>query len=193
LFLPVLSEYVAQQRSAVTLVVKTRDAAAAYAGPLRDAIRGADPMLAVYDVRTMERHLENARLMPRVAGTLSTVAGLVGLAIATVGVYGVISFAVVRRRREIGIRLAVGARPLEIVAMVLRQGLAMTMVGTGIGVVAGAMLTRLVASLLYGVEPRDTATFIAVPAVLIVIALIAGLLPARSASRTGAVSVLRSE
>jgi predicted permease len=193
LFLPVLSEYVAEQRSAVTLVVKTRDAAAAYAGPLRDAIRGADAMLAVYDVRTMERHLENARLMPRVAGTLSTVAGLVGLVIATVGVYGVISFAVVRRRREIGIRLAVGARPLEIVAMVLRQGLTMTVVGTGIGVVAGAMLTRLVASLLYGIEPRDTATFMAVPAFLIVIALIACLLPARSASRTDPVSVLRSE
>jgi ABC-type antimicrobial peptide transport system permease subunit len=150
-------------------------------------------MLAVYDVRTMERHLENARLMPRVAGTLSTVAGLVGLVIATVGVYGVISFAVVRRRREIGIRLAVGARPLEIVAMVLRQGLTMTVVGTGIGVVAGAMLTRLVASLLYGIEPRDTATFMAVPAFLIVIALIACLLPARSASRTDPVSVLRSE
>jgi len=166
---------------------------AAYAGPLRDAIRGADPMLAVYDVRTMERHLENARLMPRVAGTLSTVAGVVGLVIATVGVYGVISFAVVRRRREIGIRLAVGARPLEIVAMVLRQGLTMTVVGTGIGVVAGAMLTRLVASLLYGIEPRDTATFMAVPAFLIVIALIACLLPARSASRTDPVSVLRSE
>jgi predicted permease len=193
LFLPVLTEYTAAQRSAVTLVVKTREAAAAYAGPVRDAIRRADPMLAVYDVRTMERHLENARLVPRLAGTLSTVAGLVGLAIATVGVYGVISFAVARRRREMGIRLAVGARPREIVAMVLRQGLAMTAVGTGLGVAAGIVLTRLVASLLYGVEPRDTATFVAVPAFLLVIALLACLLPARSAARTDPVNVLRSE
>jgi predicted permease len=194
IYLPVLTDYTAAQSIAgVTLVVKTRDAAGAYAGPLRDAIRRADATLAVYDIRTMEQHLQSARLVPRLAGLLSTIAGVIGLVIATVGVYGVISFAVARRRREIGIRLAIGARPGEILSMMLRQGLAMTLTGTAVGVLIGLGLTQLLASLLYGIDPRDTITFVIVPAVLMAIALLACLLPARAAARTDPVTVLRNE
>jgi ABC-type antimicrobial peptide transport system permease subunit len=196
-YLPALTEYVAAGVGGVTLIVKTREdadaAVAAYARPLREAIRQADPSLAVFDVRTLAQHLDNARLVPRLAGVLSTTAGLIGLAIAIIGVYGVISFAVARRRREIGIRLAIGARPGEILTMMLRQGLAMTLVGTGLGVAAGLVVTRVLASLLYGIDPRDTITFVIVPTVLIGIACVACLLPARGAAKTDPAEVLRSE
>jgi putative ABC transport system permease protein len=112
IYLPILNEYTsAEVRRGVTLVVKTRNAPAAYTESMRDAIRQVDRSLAVYDVRTMESHLNDALIVPRLTWALSAVAGSVGLVIATIGVYGVISFAVARRRRELGIRLAVGARP----------------------------------------------------------------------------------
>jgi predicted lysophospholipase L1 biosynthesis ABC-type transport system permease subunit len=193
-YLPVLTDYsAAQSITGVTLVVRTRDADEAYAGPMRDAIRRADPTLAVYDIRTLERHIERARIVPRLAGLLSTVAGGVAFAIALVGVYGVISFAVARRRREIGIRLAIGARPGQMLAMMLWQGLAMTLAGAAIGVLIGLAVTRLLASVLYVIDPRDTLTFAVVPALLTAMALLACLLPARAAARTDPITVLRGE
>ncbi len=173
--------------------MKTRDAAATYAGPIREAIRRADPSLAVFDVRTMESHLHDALLVPRLAGWLSAIAGCIGLAIATIGVYGVISFAVARRHREIGIRLAVGARPGAVLMMILRQGLTLALVGTGVGFLAGLGVTRFAASLLYGVNPTDPLTFAVVPSFLMAVALLACLLPARAAARLDPVEVLRSE
>jgi predicted permease len=193
IYLPILSDYSAEKRRVVTLVVKTRDGAATYAGPVREAIRRADPSLAVFDVRTMESHLSDALIVPRLAGALSAIAGCIGLAIATIGVYGVISFAVARRRREIGIRLAVGARPREVVLMILKQGLTLAFIGTVLGFVAGLGATRFAASLLYGVNPTDPVTFVVVPSVLLAVALLACLLPARAAARLDPVDVLRSE
>jgi putative ABC transport system permease protein len=194
IFLPILTEYVAAQASrGVTLVVKTRGEAASYTDAVRGIVRRVDPSLAVFDVRTMESHLRDALIVPRVTSTLSALAGTVGLALATVGVYGVISFAVARRRRELGIRLAVGARPAEILKMILRQGLAMASVGIGLGLVAALGVGRFAASLLYGVEPTDPLTFVAVPAFLLFVAFAACLLPARAAARVDPVDVLRSE
>ena len=194
IYLPILSEYsAAESPRGVTLVVKTRDAAASYAGPLREAIRHADPSLAVFDVRTMESHLRDAFILPRLTWALSAVAGSVGVVIAIVGMYGVISFAVVRRRREFGIRLAVGARPREILVMILKQGSTLACVGTAVGLLAAFGLTRFGASLLYGVNPTDTVTFIVVPSFLVAVALLACMLPARAAARLDPADVLRSE
>jgi predicted permease len=194
IYLPILNEYTARQTlRGVTLVLKTRDAAGTYAGPMREAIRGVDPALAVFDVRTMESHLTDAMIVQRLTGVLSTVAGGIALVIATIGVYGVISFAVARRRGEIGIRLAIGARPREIVAMVLKQGLATAFAGTALGFVAGLSLTRFAGTLLYGVHPTDPFTFVAVPLFLLAITFLACLLPARAAARLNPVDVLRGE
>jgi predicted permease len=193
IYLPILNDYSADVRRRVTLVVRTRDAAAAYAGPIREAIRRADPALAVFDVRTMESHLDDALLVPRLAGWLSVTAGGIGLAIATIGVYGVISFAVARRRRELGIRLAIGARPREILLLILRQGVMPAFIGTAVGLVAAMLVTRFAATLLYGVNPTDPLTFVVVPALLMAVALLACLLPARAAARLDPVDVLRSE
>ena len=173
--------------------MKTGDAAASYAGPLRETIQRADPSLAVFDVRTMESHLRDAFILPRLTWALSAVAGSVGVAIAIVGMYGVISFAVVRRRREFGIRLAVGARPREILVMIVKQGSTLAFVGTAVGLLAAVGLTRFGASLLYSVNPTDTVTFIVVPSFLVAVALLACMLPARAAARLDPADVLRSE
>jgi predicted lysophospholipase L1 biosynthesis ABC-type transport system permease subunit len=194
IYLPILSEYsAAEAQRGVTLVVKTRDAATSYAGPLRETIRRADPSLAVFDVRTMESHLREALIVPRAAWALSAAAGSIGIVIAIIGMYGVISFAVARRRRELSIRLAIGARPREILVMILKQGLALALVGTAVGVLAALGLTRFGATLLYGVNPTDTTTFVVVPSFLVAVALVACMLPARTAARLDPVDVLRGE
>jgi predicted permease len=194
IYLPILREYTAAQASrGVTLVVRTRDRAATYTEPLRAVVRRVDPSLAVFDVRTMETHVRDALIVPRLTWTISAAAGAIGLALATVGVYGVISFAVARRRRELGIRLAIGARPREVLAMVLKQGLTLASVGIALGFFTALWVTRFAASLLYGVNPTDPATFVVVPALLLLVAALASLLPARAASRVDPVEVLRSE
>jgi predicted permease len=122
IYLPILTEYTAADTSrGVTLVLKTAVSATAAAGPARDAIRGVEPSLAVFDVRTMERHVDDALILPRVTSALAFAGGAIGLVMATIGVYGVVSFAVVRRRRELGIRLAIGAGPAEVVVVIVRK------------------------------------------------------------------------
>jgi predicted permease len=193
-YLPLLSEYAAAaHQQGVTLVVKGRDTVASYAHPLREAIRRADPTLAVFDVRTMETHLTEALILPRLAWALSAAAGVTCVVIAIVGMYGVISFAVARRRREIGIRLAIGARPREILVMIVKQGLALAFLGTAAGLLTAVGLTRFGGSLLYGVHPTDRMTFVLVPSFLMTVALLACVLPARMAARLNPTDVLRSE
>jgi predicted permease len=194
IYLPILNEYsAAETPRGVTLVVKPDGTAANHVGPLREAIRRTEPSLAIFDVRTMESHLRDALLVPRLAWALSAVAGSIGLVIAIVGIYGVISFAVVRRRQEIGIRLAIGARPREVLVMIVKQGVTLALVGTAVGLLASLGLTRFGASLLYGVNPTDPLTFVVVPSTLMAAALLACVLPARAAARLDPVDVLRCE
>jgi predicted permease len=193
IYLSILTEYAARDAlRGVTLVAKTHTIDAAIA-PLREAIHSVDRSLAVFDVRPMDRHVRDALIMPRVTSAVSAVAGVIGLLIATIGVYGVISFAVITRRRELGIRLAVGARPRAIVAYVLRHGAILAVIGAGLGTLVAFGVTRFVASLLYGVNPADPLTFVVAPAFVIVLALIACALPARAAGRVDPVEVLRTE
>jgi predicted permease len=195
IYLPLLDTYSARQsrEGGITLVVRTKGPVATYTEALREVIRRADPSLAVFDVRTMESVLRDALIVPRMAWTLSSVSGSIGLALATVGLYGVVTFAVARRRREIGIRLAIGARPGEILAMILRHGAALAFAGTALGFVLSLSVAHFAASLLYGVSPADPLTFIGVPVFLMVIALLACTLPARAAARLDPVDVLRTE
>jgi putative ABC transport system permease protein len=193
IYLPILSEYTAHDTlRGVTLVAKTRTVEGSIA-PLRGAIHEVDRSLAVFDVRPMERHVSDALMMPRLIWTVSAMAGVIALVIATIGVYGVTAFAVVTRRREIGIRLAVGARPRVIVVRILRSGAVLGVVGAGLGALVAFGVTRFAASLLYGVSPADPLTFIAAPTFVMVVALIACALPARAAARVDPVEVLRSE
>jgi predicted permease len=177
----------------ITLLVRTRGNPAGYAPLVRRKIRDIDPALAVFDVRTMDTHLTNALLLPRVAAFLFGLAGFMGLLISTVGIYGVISFGVARKTREIGIRMALGASRLRVLGMVLRQGLALTVIGSAIGLGLALALARTAASLLYGVSPSDTVTFIAVPAFLLLTAAAACLAPAKRAASLDPLRALRHE
>ena len=194
IYLPVLTAYTARELPrGVSLMVKTNGAPMGFVGPVRDAIRSAEPSIAVFDVQSMDSHVESALIAPRLAWTLSAAAGVLGLTLAVIGIYGVVSFAVARRRRELGVRLALGARSEEVLAMILRQGLGMTAIGVALGCLSAFGLSRFTASLLYGVGPLDPLTFTAVPAFLIAVAALASLLPARQAARLDPAEVLRSE
>ncbi len=193
LYLPLLATYTAKEMPrGITLAVRTSGAPAGYTGPVRETIRRVDESVAVFDVRTMESHVEDALLVPRLARAMSAAAGLVGLVLALIGIYGVVSFAVVRRRKELGIRMAVGAEPRHVLQMVLRQGLGMVATGVAIGMLVAFGVTRFAVSVLYGVRPADPLTFIVVPSILVAVAILACLVPARRAARLDAVEILRS-
>jgi predicted permease len=177
----------------MTLVVRTRGNPATYAPLVRQAIRNIDPTLAVFDVRTMDAQISQALFLPRTAAYLFGIAGFMGLLIAIVGIYGVISFAVARRTKEIGIRMALGARRGQVLGMVLKQGIALTLIGSAIGLGLALALSRTAASLLYGISPTDTPTFVAVPILLLLIATAACLAPAQRAASLDPSSALRRE
>jgi len=125
--------------------------------------------------------------------TLLLIAAIVALAIGVIGIYGVVAYVVSQRRREIGVRLALGAPPRAVVAMIVRQGAVVAIVGAVAGVVAAKAGSRVLASLLFGVSPRDPAIFVAASGTLVTIALIACWLPARGAARVSPTEALRSE
>src|SRR5207248_3031946 len=130
----------------ITLVLRTRGNPAGYAPVVRQVIRNIDPALAVFDTRTMAAHLHQALFAPRVAASLFGLAGLMGLLISTIGIYGVISFAVARQTKEIGIRMALGARRGQILGVVLKQGLMLTVIGSAIGLAGALVLSRTAAT-----------------------------------------------
>ena len=141
----------------------------------------------------MDEYLATSMATPRFQTLLLTVFAGVGLVLTAVGLYGVMAYGVAQRTREFGIRLALGARPGEVLALVLRGGMTLVAVGLIGGVAAGAFATRLLASTLYGVGPLDPATFAAVSAVLVAVALVASYVPARRATQVDPIAALRSE
>jgi predicted permease len=177
----------------MTLILRTSGNPAAYAPLVRQGIRKVDPTLAIFDVRTMETQLTQALFLPRAAASLFGLAGFMGLLIATVGIYGVISFAVSRMTKEIGVRMALGATRTQVLGMVLRQGLVLALAGSAVGLGLALALGRVTASLLYGVSPTDNVTFALVPALLLSIALIACLVPAKRAASLDPLGALRYE
>ena len=177
----------------ITLALRTRGDPAKYAAPVRNMIGKIEPTLAVFNVRTMDEQISKALFLPRVSAALFGLAGLMGLLISTVGIYGVISFSVARQTKDIGIRVALGAGRGQVLGMVLRQGLTLTFVGCAIGMLAAVAVSRITASLLYGVSPTDRLTFAVVPAVLLTIAAVACLVPARRAAKLDPIRALRCE
>jgi predicted permease len=159
----------------------------------RAQIRALDPNMAVYGVETMQQHLSKALFLPRLAGTLFGVFGFIGLTLAAVGLYGVISYSVAHRTHEIGIRLALGAPLNAIRGLVLRQGMSLIVVAIAIGMPAAWFAAKFSRSFLYGVRPHDPITFLAVPLFLAAIALLACWVPARRAAKTDPQTALRYE
>ena len=176
-----------------SLIVSTRGDPAALTSSVRDAVRTLDPTMAVFNVATMQEHVKDALFLPRLAGTLFGVFGAIGLTLATVGLYGVISYSVSRRTREIGIRMALGAQVGAVQRLIVGQGLLLTAIALALGLPGAWMASKLASSFLYGVSPHDLATFVAVPIILVAVALFACWIPARRAARVDPQTVLRYE
>ncbi len=177
--------------SPLYLVIRTANAG--IVDEVRRTLTRRDPELALYDVKTMEEHVASSVATPRFQTLLLAIFAGVGLALTAVGLYGVMAYGVAQRTREFGIRLALGARPGEVLALVLRGGLALIVSGLAAGIVAGAFATRLLSSALYGVGPLDPVTFAAVAALLLSVAMLASYLPARRATRVDPIAALRAE
>jgi predicted permease len=176
-----------------TLVVHTTGNPAALAEPVRRQVYALDSNIAIYNEETMDEHVRTAFFLPRLAATLFGVFGIIGLVLASVGLYGVMNYAVSRRTREIGIRMALGAKPGTVERLVVRQGMVLAVIAMAVGWPAAWMLSRLASSFLYGIQPHDTLTFTIVPIFLVIIAFFACLLPARRAASVNPVQALRAE
>ncbi len=176
-----------------TLVVHTPGNPAALAEAVRRQIYALDPSIAIYNEETMEEHVRTAYLLPRIAAMLFGVFGCIGLILAAIGLYGVMSYAVSRRTREIGIRMALGARTGTVERLIVRQGMVLAVIAMMLGWPAAWLLSRLASSFLYGIQPHDSLTFTVVPVFLAGIALVACWLPARRAASIDPVQALRTE
>jgi predicted permease len=160
---------------------------------VRRTVHALDPALALANERTVSSLLSQSLWAPRAGAALLTLFGLLGLVLATVGTYGVIGYTVEQQRREIGIRMALGARRRDVVLRVLRRSLALAALGLAAGLAAAFLCSRLVASVLYSASALDPATFLLAPLLLATAAALASLLPARRAARVDPIRVLRAE
>jgi putative ABC transport system permease protein len=161
--------------------------------PAKSVIRSLDPNLPVYDIETMDHAVAATFAPKRLSMLLLGIFAALALVLAAVGLYGVIAYSVAGRTREIGVRMALGAKRSEIFGMVLREGMLLSVLGAMLGIGAALGLSRVLAGFLYGVTPKDPATFIVVPAVLVLVSLAACAAPARSATRIDPMNVLRYE
>ena len=177
----------------MTLVARSAGDPLALVGSIRAEIRRLDPNLPIAGVRPMTDVVDTSLATPRLTGSLLTIFAGLALLLAAVGVSGVLSYLVSRRRREIGIRMALGASRGRVLGLIIGRGLWTAGVGIAAGLVAALFLTRLLAGFLYGVAPRDPATFAGVTLTLFAIALAASAVPALRASRVDPLDALRSE
>ena len=176
-----------------TLIVKTASNPETLIEPLRRQVYALDPAIAIYNVETMDEHVRTAYILPRLAATLFGIFGGIAVVLAAVGLYGVMSYSVSRRTREIGIRMALGAQAGAVERLVLRQGLLLVVIAVALGWPAAWMLAKMATSFLYGIQPHDVLTFAVVPLFLLVIAIAACWAPARRAASVDPALTLRAE
>ncbi|MGH9350031.1 MAG: ABC transporter permease [Vicinamibacterales bacterium] len=180
-------------RSASMLHVRTSGTTDAMFSAIRVALRELDPDLPLFQAMTMRQSLEQAVFAQRIGATLLSIFGALALTLAAVGLYSVMSYAVTQRTHEMGIRLALGASPLELRKMVVRSGMGVAAIGLAIGAAGAAGVSQLLTSLLNGVSPTDPLTFGAVIAILALVAFAAAFIPARRASSVDPIVALRYE
>jgi ABC-type antimicrobial peptide transport system permease subunit len=160
---------------------------------IEEEVKALDPTLPLFQVQTIEARVDDALRQERLVATLATILGLSAMLIAAVGIYGLISFSVAQRTREIGIRLAVGAAPRQILLMIVGRASMLVALGIAVGLPVALASFRVVTSFLFGVRPWDPAILAGVLTVVTVVGVSAGLVPAGVASRTDAWNALRHD
>ncbi len=188
--------YMQERRSFMAprdLVVRTKADPAVIAGAVRKAVWAVDKDQPVSNVRTMDRVFAAAISQERFQALMLGLSAALALVLACVGLYGVISYTVVQRTHEIGVRMALGAQPVDVLRLVIRQGMSLTFAGLVVGIVAGTFVTRVLTDMLFGVTPRDPLTFAGVPVLLLLVAFFACYVPARRATRIDPLVALRYE
>jgi predicted permease len=175
------------------LILRTAGGAPPPIEAIRRELRGLDPNVPVMRVRTLEQDVNSRLDRERLIALLSGFFGLLALGLATVGLYGVMAYGVTQRTREVGLRMALGARRADVVGMIVRESLVPVLIGMAVGLGAALALTRLVAGLLFGVAPRDPVSILLAVAAMLAVALLAASIPARRASRVEPAIALRHE
>jgi putative ABC transport system permease protein len=196
LFMPMFASRdvnMAPRLNAVDFVVRTAQTPLASAESARRAIREVDPNLALAQVRTLQDTLDRAAAQMAFTMALLMIAAAVALMLGVVGIYGVMSYVVTQRTGEIGVRLALGAKPASVAGAIVWQGGLVTLAGIAVGLLTAAALSRALESLLFGVSPRDPAVFAVTTLLLLSVALLACWLPARRGARLSPLEALRSE
>jgi predicted permease len=194
---PPLTAYVPysqyEQLGQRTLCVRAAGDAGAIVAAIRQEVRNLDPNLPVYNVKTFAEQINDSVSQERLIAMLSSFFGFFALLLASLGLYGVMAYAVTRRTREIGIRMALGAQTGSVLWLVLRETLLLALVGIAIGLPAALMATRLAEGLLFNLSPTDPLTISLATVVLMFIAMLAGYLPARRAARVDPMVALRHD
>jgi predicted permease len=179
--------------TALNLAIRTSGDPLALASPLRETVRALDSAAAVDAIETLGRRMSASVSEPRFAMTVLMSFALLAVLLAAVGLYGVLSYQVLQRRRELGVRAALGASRGSLIALVLRQGLGVAVIGIALGLGGAAWLARLMQGLLFGIAPHDAIAFSAAPVTLLAVAVVATLIPARRAASADPIEVLRAE
>jgi predicted permease len=177
----------------MTLIARTSGQPETLAEAIRQEVANLDSELPVYGAKTMPVFLDRILAGPKSLTGLATTFGSIALLMAAVGLYGVMSYSVAQRTREVGIRMAMGADAGDVLKLVLKEGLILACAGIGIGLVMAALVSRLLESFLYGVSSTDAATFVTIPFVLAMMALLASYIPARRATKVDPMVALRFE
>jgi putative ABC transport system permease protein len=180
-------------RPRATLVVRTEGDPRVLLTSVRRAVQALDPNVLPIDLETMKQYMALPLFPAHTTGLLLGAFGILALVLAVTGLYGVISYSVAQRTREIGVRMALGANRRDVLKLVLRHGMTLTLIGVSLGVIASLAVTRVLSSLLYGIRPTDPATFVAVPLLLMAVALLASYIPARRATKVDPMVALRYE
>jgi ABC-type antimicrobial peptide transport system permease subunit len=160
---------------------------------VRTAVREIDPNLPVFNLRTQQEQIDRLFNQERLFARLCSFFGALALLLAAVGLYGLMSYAVVRRTGEIGLRMALGALPSHVLGMIVRESMGLVVLGVLIGIGAAWGATRWISSMLFGLSANDPLTYVVVATLLVMVAIVACLLPARRASKVEPMKALRTE
>ena len=175
------------------MIVKTTVDPVTLIGAIKREIRVIDKDQPIAQVQTLDDKLSESVAPQRFSLLLLSIFGLIAISLASAGIYGVMSYSVTQRTHEIGVRMALGAQPLDVLKLVVRQGMGLVVIGVGLGLAGAFATTRLMTSLLFEVTERDPVTFAVVTVVLTIVAFVACYLPARRATKVDPLVALRYE